>query len=80
VHGHLFTHAAEARLHPPQSPQLSGDKRPMMLNAVYLVDADDGTGFASEVAAVAGAHPELDFNLTGPWPPYSFTAEDEGGG
>ena len=80
VHEHLARHAAEARLHPPQSPQLSGDHRPMMLNAAYLVDADDGTGFASEVTAVAEAHPELDFSLTGPWPPYSFTAEDEGGG
>jgi hypothetical protein len=80
VHGHLASHAAEARLHPPQSPQLRGDRRPMMLNAAYLVDEDDGTGFASEVAAVADTHPELDLNLTGPWPPYSFTAEDEGAG
>jgi hypothetical protein len=80
VHGHLSTHAAQARLHPPQSPQLSGDRRPMMLNAAYLIEANDGTGFATEVAAVAEAHPELDLNLTGPWPPYSFTAEDEGGG
>jgi hypothetical protein len=78
VHGHLSTHAAEARLHPAQSPQLSGDKRPMMLNAAYLLDADNGTGFALEVAAVADAHPELDLNLTGPWPPYSFTGEDGG--
>jgi Gas vesicle synthesis protein GvpL/GvpF len=80
VHGHLSSHAADARLHPPQSPQLSGDKRPMMLNAAYLVDQNDGAGFASEVAAAADAHPELDLTLTGPWPPYSFTAEDEGAG
>jgi Gas vesicle synthesis protein GvpL/GvpF len=80
VHGHLSRHVAEARLHPPQSPQLSGDKRPMMLNASYLVGEDDGTGFASEVAAAADAHPELALTLTGPWPPYSFTGEDEGGG
>jgi Gas vesicle synthesis protein GvpL/GvpF len=78
VHGHLSGHAAEASLHPPQSSQLSGDKRPMMLNAAYLVDADDGTGFVAEVAAVADEHPELDLNLTGPWPPYSFTGEEGG--
>ena len=77
VHGHLCRRAADARLHPPQSPQLSGDKRPMMLNAAYLVDAGDGTGFASEVAAAADAHPELDLNLTGPWPPYSFAGDEE---
>ena len=76
VHGQLSRHAVEARLHPPQSPRLSGDKRPMMLNAAYLVDADDDTEFAAEVAAIADAHPELDLNLTGPWPPYSFTGED----
>lgn len=78
VHEHLSGHAAEARLHPPQSPQLSGDQRPMMLNAAYLVDADDGTGFAAEVAALADAHPELDLSLTGPWPPYSFTGDEDG--
>jgi hypothetical protein len=78
VHGHLTRHAADARLHPPQSPQLSGDRRPMMLNAAYLVDEDDETRFALEVAAAADAHPELDLNLTGPWPPYSFTGEDGG--
>ena len=78
VHGHLAGHAAEARLHPPQSPQLSGDQRPMMLNAAYLVDATAGTGFASEVAAAADEHPDLELNLTGPWPPYSFAGDDEG--
>jgi Gas vesicle synthesis protein GvpL/GvpF len=76
LHAHLSRHAAASRLHAPQSPQLSGSQRPMMLNAAYLLDADDGTGFASEVAAAAGAHPELEVNLTGPWPPYSFAGDD----
>jgi len=76
VHAHLASHAVLTRLHPPQSPQLSGSQRPMMLNAAYLLDANDGTGFAARVAAAADTHPELELDLTGPWPPYSFTADD----
>jgi Gas vesicle synthesis protein GvpL/GvpF len=76
VHSHLSRHAVLTRLHPPQSPQLSGNQREMMLNAAYLLDANNGTGFATQVAAAADAHPELDLDLTGPWPPYSFTADD----
>ena len=76
VHAHLSRHAVLTRLHQPQSPQLSGDQREMMLNAAYLLDANDGDGFATQVAAAADAHPELDLDLTGPWPPYSFTADD----
>jgi hypothetical protein len=76
VHAHLSALAAATKLHPPQSPQLSGNQRPMMLNAAYLLDADAGTGFASQVAAAADAHRELELDLTGPWPPYSFTADD----
>ena len=76
VHAHLSALASATKLHPPQSPQLSGNQRPMMLNAAYLLDADAGTGFASQVAAAADAHRELELDLTGPWPPYSFTADD----
>jgi hypothetical protein len=73
VHAELAVHAAQARLHPPQPPQLSGDHRPMLLNASYLVDRDEVAGFTSAVAAVAADHPALHLELTGPWPPYSFT-------
>jgi Gas vesicle synthesis protein GvpL/GvpF len=76
VHAHLSMHAVLTRLHPAQSPQLSGNQRAMMLNAAYLLDANDGAGFATQVAAAADAHPELELDLTGPWPPYSFTTDD----
>jgi hypothetical protein len=78
VHAHLSRHAVLTRLHPPQSAQLSGNQQEMMLNAAYLLDPNEGTGFATQVAAAADAHPELDLDLTGPWPPYSFTAGDGG--
>ena len=75
VHDQLSGLAVLTRLHPPQSSQLSGSKRAMMLNAAYLLDANEAAGFATRVAAEASAHPELELDLTGPWPPYSFTAE-----
>lgn len=75
VHDQLSRLAVLTRLHPPQSAQLSGNKRAMMLNAAYLLDANEATGFAAQVATEAGAHPELELDLTGPWPPYSFTAD-----
>ena len=78
VHAGLARHAAQARLHPPQSPQLSGERTPMLLNAAYLLRQSEGTGFAEAVAAAAAAHPELRVELTGPWPPYSFAGEDTG--
>ncbi|MGH3165769.1 MAG: GvpL/GvpF family gas vesicle protein [Trebonia sp.] len=72
VYAELAGQASGARLHPPQSPQLSGARAPMLLNAAYLIDRSDGTSFTSAVASAAGAHPELRLELTGPWPPYSF--------
>jgi hypothetical protein len=76
VHADLTAKAKDARLHPPQSPQLSGIQEPMLLNAAYLLDAADGVSFTAAVAGQATAHPELRIELTGPWPPYSFAGDD----
>ena len=76
VHASLGEYAADARLHPPQSAQLSGTRLPMVLNAAYLIATDEGASFTAAVAAEANAHPDLRIELTGPWPPYSF-ADDE---
>ena len=76
VHAGLAGKAAAAMVRPPQSAQLSRARRPMVLNAAYLLDVSDGTAFTAAVAAEATAHPELRIELTGPWPPYSF-ADDE---
>jgi hypothetical protein len=76
VHADLTVKANDARLHPPQSPQLSGIRQPMLLNAAYLLDAADGVNFTAAVAGQATAHPELRIELTGPWPPYSFVGDD----
>ena len=79
VHAGLTGKAAAAVVRPPQSAQLSKVRLPMLLNAAYLLDADDGTSFAAAVAAEATAHPELRIELTGPWPPYSFAGEANDG-
>ncbi len=79
IHADLTAKANDTRLHPPQSPQLSGIRQPMLLNAAYLLDAADGVSFTAAVAGQATAHPELRIELTGPWPPYSFVGDDDVG-
>jgi Gas vesicle synthesis protein GvpL/GvpF len=79
VHARLARQAEAAMLRPPQSPQLSGVQLPMLLNAAYLAHADAGPNFTAAVAGEAAAHPELRIELTGPWPPYSFTGDDDDG-
>jgi Gas vesicle synthesis protein GvpL/GvpF len=79
LHSALAGQAQRARLHPPQAPQLSGVRLPMLLNAAYLLAADRADDFNAAVAAQTTAHPELRIELTGPWPPYSFVSDDDDG-
>ncbi len=80
IHAELSPYAAETRLHPPQAPQLTGSRAPMILNAAYLLDSARGEDFAAAVTALAGQHPGLRLELTGPWPPYSFAGPGGEGG
>jgi hypothetical protein len=77
IHAELSGHAVGTRLHPPQSPQLTGTKALMLLNAAYLLDDERAEDFASVVAALAERYPGVELELTGPWPPYSFAADVE---
>lgn len=79
IHAELCRYAAETRLHPPQAPQLTGSKEPMILNAAYLLDSARHEDFAAAVTTLAGRHPGLRLELTGPWPPYSFAGTGEEG-
>ncbi|WP_433220816.1 GvpL/GvpF family gas vesicle protein [Dactylosporangium sp. CS-047395] len=54
--------------------RLTGRPEPMLLNAAYLVDRAAAEDFAGLVAEEAARHDDLRLELTGPWPPYSFTA------
>jgi hypothetical protein len=76
AHAKLTRLCAASRLHPPQSAQLSGRKEAMVLNGAYLLDNDRAAEFSAAVAALNDSDPRLRLELTGPWPPYSFTAAD----
>ncbi|MFI1192863.1 GvpL/GvpF family gas vesicle protein [Micromonospora sp. NPDC020750] len=75
VHDALAGYTVAARRHAPQDRRLSGAPTAMVLNGAYLVDVPTLGGFTGLVAALAGRHPEVRLELTGPWPAYSF-AED----
>ena len=75
IHARLADLAAGTSLHPPQSPQLAGGRAQMILNAAYLLDQQRDDEFAAAVGALAERHPAVRLELTGPWPPYSFTSE-----
>ncbi|MEV7225967.1 GvpL/GvpF family gas vesicle protein [Polymorphospora sp. NPDC051019] len=77
LHAALAGRSLEARHHPPQDGRLSGRPEWMVLNGAYLVDADRADDFADLVRELAPRHPGVTVELTGPWPPYSFTATDE---
>jgi len=78
VHERLAGVADDARVNPPQPPELSGRLDPMLLNGAYLVPIEREPAFVAAVddlgTAYAGEGIELE--LTGPWPPYNFV-EDE---
>lgn len=77
VHQTLSQLAWATRLHPPQAPVLAGSKATMILNAAYLLDEHRGQQFREMVRELAEQHPAVQLQLTGPWPPYSFTSMDD---
>lgn len=77
IYASLAELAAHTRRHPPQDPRLTGDPRPMVLNAAFLLDRDRVPSFRAAVADIAARRPPDSVIVTGPWPPYSFTALDE---
>jgi len=53
-------------------------RRRMVLNAAYLVDNSAEERFRSELEDVERAErEEIEYELSGPWPPYNFTGEAE---
>jgi len=72
VHHQLSEGGVASRRHPVQDPRLSGHAGQMVLNGAYLVGVEAVERFQGHVADVAADHPDLELELTGPWPPYSF--------
>lgn len=76
VHAQLSGLAVASRRFPPQDRRLSGRRERMVLNGTYLVDQSATREVEQAVALLAERHPELELQLTGPWPPYSFARGD----
>jgi hypothetical protein len=49
----------------------------MVLNGIYLLDADRAAEFTSIARQFAAEHAALRVEVTGPWPPYSFVDRDD---
>ena len=78
-HERLGAAANAARANPLQRPEAVGPDRVMVLNAAYLVRADEIDGFRAELTALERAFGAngVSYELTGPWPPYNFAQDDE---
>jgi hypothetical protein len=74
VHTALQDLAVDAVTRRPQNRELSGHHGEMLLNAAYLVEAEQVTGLAPLVAELEERYGTLGarIELTGPWPPYNF--------
>ncbi|MBY8882228.1 GvpL/GvpF family gas vesicle protein [Actinacidiphila acidipaludis] len=78
VRGVLESLATRGVAHPPQDPKLAAYQGWMILNDSFLVERDRAEEFAAAVTSCAEDFPEVELELSGPWPPYSFVGEVEG--
>jgi hypothetical protein len=78
THERLLERSVAGTVSRPHSRELSGRPDEMFLNAAYLVPARDD-GLRGEVDALGRAYAGLglSFEVTGPWPPYSFVGTRE---
>jgi hypothetical protein len=77
AHVSLMRLAVAGRRHPAQHRLLSGTRDWMVLNGTYLVEDDRAEEFAATVEELRDERGSTRLELTGPWPPYSFTGIDE---
>lgn len=73
IHAALARTAVTSTCHPLQTPEASGRREPMVLNGAYLIEDGKLTDLKAVIDSVAAGHPELSIEVTGPWPPYSFS-------
>jgi hypothetical protein len=78
IHRRLCQCAVDAVTRPPQNRDLSGHEGEMLLNAAYLVEADEVGQLRAVATAFEDAHADAGarVELTGPWPPYNFLPRD----
>jgi hypothetical protein len=70
IHRPLHALAAASVVRPRSTP-------PALMVATYLVDTRQVDDFRRLGGELAAAHRDLRVAVTGPWPPYSFTGEDD---
>ena len=73
IHAALLHLANNGKLRAATDPVLTGKRGWMILNATYLVDDERAHDFAALVEELRAGHAGVTLELTGPWPPYSFT-------
>ena len=73
VHAQLRESVVASRRLALQDARLSGLQGTMVLNGAYLVDRDRTSAFTDLTERLAAAHPSLQVEVQGPWPPYSFS-------
>jgi len=74
IHASLAALTAASTQHPLQKKEASGRSEPMVLNGAYLVDDSRRPALEQALSTLAGRYPGLRIEVTGPWPPYSFSA------
>lgn len=67
--------AYEAKLNKTLPQKLTGKKKEMILNTVYLVEREKVANFCKQGKRLMEKYVSmgLDLEVSGPWPPYSFT-------
>jgi hypothetical protein len=76
IHAALAMTAVTSTCHALQTWEASGRREPMVLNGAYLIEDAGFTDFQAMIDSLAAGHPELYMEVTGPWPPYSFSSVD----
>jgi hypothetical protein len=76
VDGALRAHVIAAARLRPQNRELSGYTGDMLLNAAYLLDADEVDALRATADELQERHADHGARIivTGPWPPYNFAA------
>jgi hypothetical protein len=81
AHARLSASARDARANPLQRPEVTGRKAEMFLNGAYLVLPESEPGFRETLAELQSTYgPDgVEYELTGPWPPYNFVEPEDAG-
>jgi hypothetical protein len=75
LHAALLQHAVDGKQKPPGDSALTGKRAWTVLNGTYLVDRDRVEAFRAAVVALQKTTAGVELEITGPWPPYSFTGD-----